>query len=313
MEAQSQEIIQSIYQKDLRASPHTAKSHYNILTRFLDVIQISDLQQVTRVDFEQYVLYLEQQDLKLSTKHQYVQTLRSIFDEFEDIYMSRGMEFRNPIPKAKYVVFSHDQSLTLSEKEKKQLDRFFTIDQLLRLLQLIYNGSYQKWVMTLLLTFTGLRISEVLTIKRENVREGYLMTGTEAGARKSGEIYVMYPQQMSDVLFDYMAWLDKKFPKSEWLFPSTRAPHISLYSLEEFYRKIQTPFKVTSHKFRRTLMTYWHRNNVSLEEIEILSNHTPSNVSFKHYVQVTIEERKKMYDQAFPKEYRSILAWLESL
>ncbi|WP_371805459.1 tyrosine-type recombinase/integrase [Candidatus Lokiarchaeum ossiferum] len=312
---ESQQIVDHVFTRRRRNASLSANVYYRIVNRFLDYSNTSDFLNLTRIEADNFLNYLDETKIKEKTKKNYLIMLYTFFDEVEEYYRSKGIQYMNPFPKAKYYQFSRDRSLSLDEKEKKKIEKYLTVDQLLEILRGFYDAFYDKFIMILIMVMTGLRVSEVVSIRRENVRidERYLFTGTEMNARKSGEIYAVFPKVVANLLFDYLEWIKQRDPTSVWLFPFENDNHHRAQCLRYHLKKLNFGYKINNHMFRRSIMTYWHRNEVPLEIIEQLSNHKPSSVSFQSYIQVTLDERRKKYDESFPEEYKKILNWLEKL
>ncbi|WP_369019454.1 tyrosine-type recombinase/integrase [Promethearchaeum syntrophicum] len=298
----------------------TVKVYKSAILRFLKFIQKTDLEDINREDWEKYRKYLDGRNLKKSYKLNQAKYLRSFFDFVEDNLRSKHIDFFNPIPKIKFVRFNPDQGLNLKEKEEKEKDEFYTIEQM----KLIFSKSnlvdYEHFMQIILLTFCGMRGSEVMSIKKDNLDldNRYLVTGQEMNARKSQkDLYYVFPELVANMLWDYLQIHEKKYGKDvNWLFPSHFYNHknyAKIRSLQSFLTSLNVPFKCRTHKFRHSISRFRRANNFSRGDRETLSNHSSLSLEDRIYAKIPIEKRIKIYDECFPKEYKALLLHIDSL
>ncbi|MFX0100474.1 MAG: tyrosine-type recombinase/integrase [Candidatus Hodarchaeota archaeon] len=226
--------------------------------------------------------------------------------------MNGDESFRNPVPPETFYKFKNDPV------GGEKVEKFLTKNQLEIILKTSKNRSIRDYILFLLAVHCGMRISELKTIRIENInfKERYLKTGLEKGARKSNKegdkpLIFFFPSAVGRKVKEYVIYLNKK---EGWLFPGKNTKEGYMYAPQNMInRKYKWDFKFTMHWFRHTLITnrkmFFNGENgkpkISDWESEILMNHTPSSVENKHYTQLPIEEKRKLYDKYHP--YPSLL------
>ena len=163
-----------------------------------------------------------------------------------------------------------------------------------------------------LLICTGARHSEIRSIRLENINleERYVETGFEKDARKSTlrsdeGLLFFFPEKFMVYLKNYIYSLKKD---EKWLFPAFKSDN-SYSFLDDgalYYTKkiIENAlgFKFKLHKFRNTIINNrLIKMRCPLWLSEALTNHKISNsTQIKHYASLTIEQKRKLYDEYFP-------------
>lgn len=292
-----------------------------ILSHFIVFVNKPNLQDITETDVERYFNQLDARGLKRSTKRLNRAYLNSFFKSYERKARRTNPTYYNPIPPTNECHFTHDPVKSMEEITLGEQEQTFTIDQLITILKEFYFINRKYFLMTTLLTFCGMRLSECLSIRIENVKplDRYLMTGMEENARKSNRtgdhpLYFCFPEEVANLLQEYLIELHLKDPTNLWLFPGTDTC-IRTTSYVGFLNHHPFLFPVKSHAFRRTLETFQLNltNRVPLHFVELLSNHVISSVVMKHYNKITLADRLHLYDEYLPKEYQGILAFLHTL
>ncbi|MBN2156194.1 MAG: tyrosine-type recombinase/integrase [Candidatus Lokiarchaeota archaeon] len=317
-------ILISFLEKRNRTGSRTAQTYYSAIKRFLEFTKISSIRDITYDHTTKYFTWLDRHpnNFKLSYKSNQMKYCRSFFDYAEHIFQSKRIPFYNPVPKVKYFNFTPDETLSINEMEEKQQDQFYTKEQLKIILEKISKADYERYVQVLLLTFCGMRGSEVVSIRKDNVKvyERYLLTGMEKNARKSSKngngIVFCFPKEVAIILGEYLLYHENKYGESEkWLFPGNKGEHTSIRNLQKFLTSLNFEFSVRTHKFRKTLST-WRQEIQGVKTptyvMETLSNHAISSIEHKHYAQYGIEQRLRDYDTYFPTELKELLQILPS-
>lgn len=297
-------------------------------TRLLQFFEIEQkpLLKITENEIDDFFGIIDKRDLKIATKRLIRHILKAFFEDIEKKLRRIDPTYFNPVGKHK---FTPDETLSDKEQKRKNANQTFTILELKEILKLAYftsrdaqkESSKCMFCIILLDMFTGARISEIVSIKRENLNleERYFRTGIELGARKSNhdggnELYFCFPSAIAVILGEYL----KEHIDSIWLFPGLKTnTHIHRITPYCFIQKLNVSFteKMRTHVFRHSLCTFMKNinNKVDLTDIEVLTNHVPSSPVMKNYVYESIDERREKYDQSLPKEYSELLDFLRQL
>lgn len=329
-------------------STGSAKGYQSAINRFLNFINKSNLQNITMDDAEDYFTYLNNYTIKkknkktremedtgrkltLNYKNTQIRLVHSFFEYFTRRIRRTNPSYFNPIPTSKEFPFSSEITPSIEETNKIIENRCFTPEKIIKILNKLYYTSPRSYLKVdksyfmigVLLTFTGARISEIISVKIEDVNTDlrYLRTGLVDNAKKSNKtgknpLYFCYPDFISYILSEYILDLKEAYPDTIWLFPGRNPEnYIAKRSVINVFEKLNFNFPVKSHTFRRSIETYQLNriNNIQLHWVELLSNHSISSTVMKHYNQVSIEERVKLYDECLPKEYNQIIQFLENL
>lgn len=286
--------VEEFLQKKARVGSLNLWVNRSIIKRFLTFIG-KDVNAVTREDTIKYFKYLDSQKYKMSYKLTQLHILRSIYLDSDHNPIPRRFDFTHP-----YI-------------QRNEITTF-TPDQIMAILMKARRVSYEFFIEILLLTTTGMRISECTSIRVADVHleERFLETGFEENARKStghtGKALVFcFPQKVADLLHDYLQYHKNRYGNNPWLFPGRTDSYLRTNRVQVILRTLPLNFKKNPHMFRHTFETLQNQNGTPPHIIEILSNHVPRSVIFRNYINISIEERKKLTDQWFPPQLMRII------
>jgi integrase/recombinase XerD len=145
--------------------------------------------------------------------------------------------------------------------------------------------------------YTGMRISEILSLKQEQVftAEGVRYQLSVYRLKKKNTVYSDIPinPKLRQLFIEYR----KITPRSEWLFPSDESTSGHL-SRTRAHNILSTAFKTLkldgakTHSMRRTLLTTLSRAGVPLQTVQEISGH--SNLSeLQAYLEVDPEDKHR--------------------
>jgi len=290
----------------------------SFIYNFFNIVKRDDILNVSARDVDKYLdLYDKRKDLTLSTKESYLFKIYAIFEYFREEFGRAGKTLLNPVPNPKHFQWTVN-SLKKSPKNKA----FMTTEELITVLKKTYVLDYTKFVQLTLLTFCGMRIGEVCTIRCANlfIDERYLITGIEENARKTNKkgdnpLKFIFPEEVANLLYEYMQFHEAKYGTDEiWLFPNkTQENHASKNTLQKFLRDLDIDFQIYSHLFRKTIATFRSNHKVPREFREVLSCHAISSTEDKSYAFKPIEWRRNLYDEYFPSDLVPVLRLLQNL
>lgn len=147
-----------------------------------------------------------------------------------------------------------------------------------------------------LLRYSGLRIRDAVTLKREKIEHGRLLLGTQ----KTGQmVHLPLPQSVVKELDDvaenteYFFWTGNGLPKSaaaDW---------------QRSLSKISTlsGVHVHAHRFRDTFSVNLLKAGVSIENVAILLGHSNSRITAKHY-NPWVKSRQDSLDRDIEKAWK---------
>jgi integrase len=304
--------------------------------RFIKNIKTTKIDEINREMITEYfndfdsAISQRKKTYSLAYKLTHFRLLKAFFNNYKELKKYNDRDYFNPMPKK--FDFKELDILSLSESEKKIKNQIFTIEEIKHIFKNFHELSNSSahlstrsfLSMSILLTFCGMRISEVLTIKKKDLDlEGcFLSTGMVKEAKKNKKLLLcIFPKEIIPILQDYLTELNSELPDSIWLFPSSKKVgkgdmpssrrnfNVNLHKIENSDKCFK------SHMFRKSLTTYRlndekHPCPTHIEEA--LSNHAVSSIVLKNYDQYSIEFRKRDYDKYLPELYEGLLEFLKT-
>lgn len=250
-------------------------------------------------DLRDFLKSIDQSDLAYSTKIHVRSTLNAFFDYVEYRFLELDIDFRNPVPNKNVFTFSKSEE-DLQEKE----EILYTDEDLLEILKLTKSKSLRDFILFGVLASTGMRISECITIKIENInlKERLIKTGTVREARKSKKVLKFFvPERFTKYLELYIHYLNKE---SGFLFPGkNKINHLHPNAFYIYVKKNYGHKYATFHKFRKSIITRRIKSECPLLISEMLMNHKSRSVEGNHYVKLTLSEKKELYDKWDPYKF----------
>jgi site-specific recombinase XerD len=292
------------------------KTHLKALIKFAYNDTPLDIQDITRETIEDYIFYISEKNYKFKYLETKFNCLRSFFKTVKDHFESKNTFYYLPVPLFSDMPFTPDIENS-PEQQKQNVEKVYTYDQLVEILEKSSQIYIRKFAAIVLMTWTGARVGEILTIERKNVRleERLIFTGIHDGARKSNQgrgIYYAIPKEVVIFLRNYMGYLDKRFKGSKYLFPSIHEGKImSQRGIQKFLEKT-FDFKAKCHKFRHTINEYRRVIEEQFTPSEIMSmllNHKVDRLVVSTYGDLTKNPQKRVeyYDRFMPTEYKKLL------
>ncbi len=310
-------IVEQFLKIKEQTGKHTRCVSESTLKDFFKFVNKSEILDIDEFYCEEYFFDINSRNLKYSSKKTKRSQINSFFEYFRRKVRRTNPTYYNPVPTLKECNFSAD-IFSLEEEEKKVKEAIFSIKQIENMLRKLYFTKQIYFVVSLLLFFCGMRISECVSIKIENVdlEKRFLITGIEEGARKSNKrgnkpLYFCFPPIVAYFLKEYILELKVQYPDNIWLFKGVNG-HICSNSYQIY---LKSKFNAKSHSFRKTLLTFALNlnNSTPLHFTELLTNHKISNVVMGFYNKISIEERVAIYDKFLPKEYSEIIKFCQKL
>ncbi len=271
-------------------SPNTVKNYRVDLNQFIDIVGDKDVQAISKVDIAKFRMVLQSKKKKSSTIARKLASLNSFFEYLIDMELISS----SPVTKSHRPKISQKVPSSLTDDEiKKVLDKAETL--------------MDRLIITLMLT-TGLRSSEVLSIKKSDIfieREGksyqidfILEEGIKEGdiafikvkGKGDKERVVPISGKVLNLLISYL-----QINREEKIFP------ISYKTLWRRIIKIgeKTGIKLHPHKLRHTAATKALQSGAELRVIQELLGHA-SPLTTARYAKVNqkqlVETTKKLVE-----------------
>ncbi|MBS4195771.1 tyrosine-type recombinase/integrase [Bacillus sp. FJAT-49870] len=262
---------------EFRLEPSTIKTYENAIKQLLEYTEKS-LDVITISDIRSWLGHLKEIGYKLSTISVKLSGVKTFFS----YCLEEGITLTNPAEK---VPFPH-----IGEK----LPRYLTLDQLNRLRQYL-DGRLQERAIVEILYATGVRISELCAMKKEDIDWSERIIHIPKGKRKKGRI-VLFTWESAEHLKVY---LESRTDNLPFLFLGGKWKNRPIYrqQVSEWFAKCskRLGFKVTPHTLRHTFAAHCAQKGMPLDYIQVLLGHeSPEDTHY--YAKLYNQARKEMYD-----------------
>lgn len=273
----SNEQLVKLYISHLLArnrSARTIRTFRSILRTFLAFIDEKSLYDVDVYDVDMFLASLREKGWKPDSVYTAAVAVKKFLE-----FIGRGDALKG---------------FELPKREKK-LPRYLEPEEVRTLVETAEN--IRDKLIVLLLFTTGLRVAELVSIRKSDVDLDELAIRVKGKGSK--ERYVYFPREVGNILREYMS-----STTSEWLFPSSRNPgtHIHYTTVERMLKKlakkagIKKP--VTPHVLRHTFATISLASGLDIREIQELLGHSNLNTT-QVYAHVSRERLRRDYERVW--------------
>lgn len=303
-------IIYDYLDEVYKRSMSSYRSQKSIILNCLNKLK-KDLEKISMIDIKNYfdnvidvrINKRNKKPIGKDSKEAYRSYLSSFFDYVIGRFLQINIEYRNPVPNKRIYKFYLQESDI--RKHSDINDEIFTEQELLDILKASKKKNLRDFILFSLLIIDGARISEILTIKIENVHleERYFETGFEKNARKSTRfsnrsLIFFFPEKFRPYLEQYIKYIGKD---NKWLF-SGKTRHLCYGGFRNYVKwNFNNKYRLF-HKYRKTLISNrLIKMDCPLWISEGLTNHKVSDsTQIKHYAKFSIEQQRNLYDKYFP-------------
>ena len=186
------------------------------------------------------------------------------------------------------------------EKRGHRLPHLIPADALTRFYETIDRaGDLQHQIMLRLLFFTAVRVSELASIKRDDVDLGEYKIFIERG-KGDKDRYILFPDSFRLALQAHM----RSTPLNKYLFESKRRSRFSSRQIERivqhYARVAEMPVRVHPHLFRHQMLTHLTKSGLTDAQIQLISGHA-SKKSLERYQHMGLETTVEDYQAAMKK------------
>ena len=230
-------------------SPKTNKAYLFNVSKFMRWCR-KDIKSASKEDIKRYLLNLHNKSYDVSTIRQIT---ASITFTFKNV-LSKEMIIENlPLP-----------------KKKKELPKTLTKDEISKLLENIQNKKH-KLIIELLYS-SGMRVSEIVNLKRENLNsQNNTIRIIQAKGKKDRN--TILSKKVKEELTDYL--LKNEF-KTKYLFETNRGKKYTISSIQKLLKRASSPLKkhITPHMLRHSFATHLLEQGTDIRVIQKLLGHS---------------------------------------
>jgi integrase len=225
-------------------------------------------------------------ELTIQTKQQYWRQFRSFIEYVQEATGS----FLN-FPK-KFAKWGNN-----NKESPESTEYVLTKEQVNALLEKAKYIDFKKYMMLLLQAHTGMRCTQLVTIRVDFMRVEDRWTQTVPKGNGPKNIYAFSPEVQRELTRYLKA---RNAPANPWLFTGNINGHASQRIHEDFIKEIRGNQPITSHTFRRTINTLRKVMECPVEERSILLNQKTGSVNGDRYTKITPAYRVELYDKWNP-------------
>lgn len=270
--------INAYLEQGLRGkSPTTIKTYHHALTQFETWLKGvgTDLNGFARTDVQQYVDYL-------AAHKKSVATINKVFNAIKSFCRWTGK--RDLIEDISVV--KQPNNLLEAPKALEKTERYRIIREADR------NYSRRNYAMVVLLLNTGIRLSELVALDRDDVeiseRKGTLRVRNGKGKM---ERFIPLNAEARRALMKY---LEERTDSEEPLFLSNRHKRISSRAVQHIAENLG----INVHRFRHTFITGLVRSKEDISTIQSLSGHKSADMILR-YSKPTEEDKHQAVERLY--------------
>ena len=282
-----------------RFSPHTVNAYKTDLTQFkaflARVYEVDDLKSVSFPMLRSFVVDLMEQGLEAKSVNRKLSAVKSFFKYLRKI----GVLNANPAAKIQAIKTPKRLVATVAEDDLNKLldqDDYFQND---------LNGWRSKAIIELLYA-TGMRRSELINLKREDVDFGH-STVKVIGKRNKARL-IPFPKEVEQTLSRYTQ-LQSRHQDSPQLFFLTNKgkklyPKLVYNTVKHYLGFVTTVEQKSPHILRHSYATHLLNKGADVNDIKELLGHANLGAT-QVYTHNSIEKLKSEYNQTHPREHKA--------
>lgn len=271
-------------------SENTIDSYRRDLMKFLEFNKNKNINNITNSDLKEYVKHLKKENLNDKSISRNISCLKSFY-KFLII--------------EKYINNNPIESI-LIPKTKKSLPNILTEDEVLMLLdvKLTDNFSYRNKAMLELMYATGLRVSELVNLKLQDIDLNQDVVRTFGKGSKERVIPIGdYSKEYLEIyIYEYRGTMLKKV-NSEYLFLNNHGNKMTRQGFFKIIKKIAKEKGIdkdlSPHTLRHSFASHLLKYGADLRTIQELLGHADISTT-QIYTHISNEELKKNYKDFHP-------------
>lgn len=271
-------------------SNNTIESYKRDLEKFLIFNKDKDINSIKNNDLKEYIKYLNEENLNEKSIARNISSIKSFY-KFLVIQ--------------KYVINNPSDSI-FQPKLKKSLPNILTEEEVLKLLniKLTDNFSYRNKAMLELMYATGLRVSELVNLKLQDIdlNQDIIRTFGKGSKERVIPIGDYAKEYLEKYIYEYRGSMLKK-EASEYLFLNNHGKKMTRQGFFKIIKKIAQEKginkELSPHTLRHSFASHLLKYGADLRTIQELLGHSDISTT-QIYTHITNEELKKNYKDYHP-------------
>ena len=275
---------------DKAYSNNTIESYKRDLQKFLEFCKDIEINNISNEDLKKYIKHLNNVGLNKKSIARNISSLKSFY-KFLVI--------------SKYIKDNPSEVL-FSPKVKKSLPNILTEDEILNLLdiELTDNFSYRNKTMMELMYATGLRVSELINLRLQDIdlNEDIIRTLGKGSKERIIPIGDYAKEYLEKYIYEYRGSMLKK-ECCEFLFLNNHGKKMTRQGFFKIIKKIAKEKgidkELSPHTLRHSFASHLLKYGADLRTIQELLGHSDISTT-QIYTHITNEELKKNYHDFHP-------------
>ena len=271
-------------------SENTIESYKRDLDKFLDYNKNTNIDNISNEDLKKYIKYLNNNGLNEKSIARNISSLKSFY-KFLVI--------------SKYVSSNTSDSLYLP-KIKKSLPSTLTEEEVMSLLDidLTDNFSYRNKAMLELLYATGLRVSELINLKLQDIdfSQDIIRTFGKGSKERIIPIGDYAKEYLEKYIYEYRSSMLKR-ENNEYIFLNNHGKQMTRQGFFKIIKKIAKEKginkELSPHTLRHSFASHLLKYGADLRTIQELLGHSDISTT-QIYTHITNEELKQNYNEFHP-------------
>ena len=271
-------------------SNNTIESYKRDLEKFLEFNKDKNIDKISNGDLKEYIKYLNKENLNEKSIARNISSLKSFY-KFLVI--------------SKYINNNPSDALFLP-KVKKSLPNTLTEDEVLKLLdvELTDDFSYRNKAMLELMYATGLRVSELINLKLQDIdlSQDIIRTFGKGSKERVIPIGDYSKEYLEKYIYGYRGSMLKK-ESCEYLFLNNHGMKMTRQGFFKIIKKIAKEKGINKdlspHTLRHSFASHLLKYGADLRTIQELLGHSDISTT-QIYTHITNEELKKNYEDFHP-------------
>ena len=269
-------------------SNNTIESYKRDLDKFLEFNKDKNINKITNEDLKEYIKYLNTEKLNEKSIARNISSLKSFY-KFLSI--------------EKYINNNPSDALFLP-KVKKSLPNTLTEDEVLKLLDIELNDnfSYRNKAMLELIYATGLRVSELINLKLQDIDLSQDIVRTFGKGSKERIVPIGEKEYLEKYIYEYRGSMLKR-ESSEYVFLNNHGKQMTRQGFFKIIKKLAKEKcinkELSPHILRHSFASHLLKYGADLRTIQELLGHSDISTT-QIYTHITNEELKKNYKDFHP-------------
>lgn len=271
-------------------SNNTIQSYKRDLDKFLEFNKDIDIKKITTDDLKEYIKNLKKENLNEKSISRNISCLKSFY-KFLNI--------------EKYIKDNPSEAIFIP-KIKKSLPNTITEEEVIKLLDIELNDnfSYRNKAMLELMYATGLRVSELVNLKLQDIdlNQDIIRTFGKGSKERVIPIGDYTKKYLEKYIYKYRSSMLKK-ETSEYLFLNNHGNKMTRQGFFKIIKKIAKEKGINKdlspHTLRHSFASHLLKYGADLRTIQELLGHSDISTT-QIYTHITNEELKRNYENFHP-------------